>query len=214
MQVLSRVLSFAVQQGKLATNPCEGMKRLYSGDRSEIIWTDEHISHFKDFCSPEVAWAVDLAAHTGLRYGDLVRLAWSHVHENDQMIVIPTGKSRGKKEAVIPLYGALRDVLATIPRRSTIILTSTKGLPWDSLACSFGAAKRRAWPDAHRDLHFHDLRGTAATKFYRAGLSERDIAEMMGWEEASVAAIIRKYVNKTAAMKERIKRLDEFKART
>src|SRR5215471_9416786 len=33
-----------------------------------------------------------------------------------------------------------------------------------------------------RDLHFHDLRGTAATKFYVAGLSIRVIAEIMSYE--------------------------------
>jgi hypothetical protein len=41
MQVLSRVLSHAVDPlGKIASNPCEGIKQLYSGNRSEIIWTD------------------------------------------------------------------------------------------------------------------------------------------------------------------------------
>ncbi len=33
------------------------------------------------------------------------------------------------------------------------------------------------------DLHFHDLRGTAATKFYLARLELRSIAEILGWEE-------------------------------
>jgi transposase len=46
---------------------------------------------------------------------------------------------------------------------------------------------------------FHDLRGTAATKFYIAGLSERIIAEIMGWEEEHVARIIRRYVGRSAA---------------
>ncbi|WP_292623451.1 hypothetical protein [Mesorhizobium sp.] len=41
MQVLSRVLSFEVDHGKLATNPCEGIKQLYSNSRSDIIWTNE-----------------------------------------------------------------------------------------------------------------------------------------------------------------------------
>lgn len=33
------------------------------------------------------------------------------------------------------------------------------------------------------DLHFHELRGTAATRFYTAGRSERVTAEIMGWED-------------------------------
>jgi hypothetical protein len=48
MQVLSRVLSFAVDPlGKIGGNPCEGIKQLYSGNRSEIIWTEAHISQLK-----------------------------------------------------------------------------------------------------------------------------------------------------------------------
>jgi integrase len=86
MQVLSRVCAHAVDLGKIAGNPCEGIKRLYSGDRSEIIWTNDDIQSFKSVrtskgktaCTPELAHAVDLAAYTGLRLGDLVRLAWSH----------------------------------------------------------------------------------------------------------------------------------------
>ena len=74
MQVLSRVVAHAVELGKIAGNPCEGFKHLYSNDRSEIIWTDAEISHIKKTCSVEVALAVDLAAHTGLRLGDLVRV--------------------------------------------------------------------------------------------------------------------------------------------
>src|SRR5262249_34141075 len=103
--------------GKLAGNPCEGIKQLYSGNRSEIIWTDADIAQLKKTCSPEIAHAVDLAAHTGLRLGDLLRLSWSHVGED--AIIIATGKSRHRREAIIPLYDALKVLLASIPKRST-----------------------------------------------------------------------------------------------
>ena len=53
-----------------------------------------------------MAHAVDLAAHTGLRLGDLVRLSWSHVGED--AIVIRTGKSKQRREAIIPLYDESR----------------------------------------------------------------------------------------------------------
>ena len=77
----------------------------------------------------------------------------------------------------------------------------------------FEKAKARAWPEGD-NLHFHDLRGTAATKFYVAGLTEREIAEVMGWEEDSVRKIIRRYVSREAALKDRIKRLNEAEMRT
>ncbi|MGY4367324.1 transposase [Bradyrhizobium sp. LB1.3] len=59
-----------------------------------------------------------------------------------------------------------------------------------------------------RDLYFNDLRGTAATKFYIAGFNEREIAEALAWEERSVNKIIERYVDRTAAIKARIKKME------
>lgn len=209
MQVLSRVLAYAVDPlGELGRNPCEGIKQLYSASRADVIWTDDDIARVKPHCSKEVAWAVDLAAHTGLRLGDLAKLSWSHV--GDDAIIIRTGKSRGRKEAIVPLYPELREVLACIPKQSTQVLTNSLKRPWhkDGLGSRFAEAKAAAWPEG-TELHFNDLRGTAATKFYIAGFTVREIAEMMGWEEESVDKIIRRYVSLTAALKDRIKRLSK-----
>ena len=158
MQVLSRLLSYGVDPlGKIATNPCEGIKRLYSANRSEIIWTEADIAQLKKTCSADVGHAVDLAAHTGLRLGDLLRLSWSHV--GDDAITITTGKSNHRRTAIIPLYDDLRGILAAIPKRSTTILTNVRRRPWT--ANGFGTAFNRAKIAAgmnDRDLHFHDLR--------------------------------------------------------
>jgi integrase len=208
MQVLSRMLSHGVETGRIAGNPCEGIKRLYEGaSRAEIIWTPSDIARLKASCSAEIGHAVALAAATGLRLSDLVRLSWSHI--GTDAIIIATGKSRGRREAIIPLYDALRAVLADIPKRATTVLTNSKGRPWSSagLQSSFALAKRAAgMGDAN--LHFHDLRGTAATHFYISGLSERVVAEIMGWEEEHVAKIIRRYVDRSAAVRAMIQKLN------
>jgi integrase len=204
MQVLSRVCAHAVELGSIAGNPCEGIKHLYNNDRSEIIWTDVDLADIKKTCSAEIANAVDLAALTGLRLSDLVRVAWSHV--GDDAVVLTTGKSRHRREAIVPLYAALRDLLARIPKRATTILTSSRNRPWTS--DGFGSSFNKAKIDAgmsERDLHFNDLRGTAATKFYIAGFQMREIAETLAWEEATVEKIIRRYVGRQAAIKARIK---------
>ena len=98
-----RVLSYAVDPlGKIASNPCEGIKQLYSGDRSEIIWTDSDIAALKKTVRRKSLTRLTLPSHTGLRLGDLLRLSWSHVGED--AITLATGKSRGRREAIIPLY--------------------------------------------------------------------------------------------------------------
>jgi integrase len=214
MQVLGRILSYAVDPlGRLAGNPCEGIRQLYSGDRSEIIWTNTDVAHLKKTCSAEIAHAVDLASHTGLRLGDLLRLSWSHV--GDDAIIVTTGKSKHRREAIVPLYGALRDILARVPRRSTVVLTNTRGRAWtvNGFTSAFNRAKHVAGM-AERNLHFHDLRGTAATRFYTAGLSERIIAEILGWREENVARIIRRYVDRAALTKQIVRQLNRDKAGT
>src|SRR5262252_4162947 len=105
--------------------------------------------------------------------------------------------------------------MARAPGTSDQVLTNSRGRPWK--ANGFGTAFDRAKIAAgmsERDLHFHDLRGTAATRFYVAGLPERAIADIMGWEEDHVSSIIRRYVDRTAAIKDVIRQLNQAKKRT
>lgn len=196
VQVLSRVLTHAVDLDRIAANPCEGIKSLYSADRSDVIWTDDDLEAFRPAASPEVWRGVLLASLTGFRAEDLRRLSWSHVGE--YAITIPTNKSGGGKSAFVPLYDALRDALAEMPRRSTTVLTNEKGRPWKDGPNGTGFRDARATALPGRDLHFHDLRGTFATKAHLAGLSNREIAELLAWEEDRVDRIIRRYVGRKA----------------
>jgi hypothetical protein len=77
------------------------------------------------------------------------------------------------------MYGALRSILDGIPKRATTVLTSARRKPWTAsgLSSAIQRAKEAAkWEE--KDLHFHDLRGTAVTKFYVGDLSVRVIAEI------------------------------------
>lgn len=214
MQVLSRVLSYAVDPlAKIGANPCDGIKKLYKNDRSSIIWSDEDLATILAVTSKEVGYGIRLAALTGLRAGDLFRVTWNHVQGN--AIVMSTGKSLHKRQAFIPIYDELRELLDEIPKRAVTILTNSRKRPWtkDGFGTMFAEGKQNAG-FADRDLHFHDLRGTAATKFYMAGLSIRVIAEIMAWDEGTVDAIIRRYVSRTAATEAVIRQLAEAKAGT
>lgn len=221
LQVLSVVIAHGIDpMGVIGVNPCNGLKRLYKSDRSEIIWLPEDIAELAKVAPPDVMNAVMLAATTGLRQGDLVRLTWNCV--KDDHIHVPATSKTGA-EAFIPLYGELRAVLASIPKRSPTILTNSLGAPWGDdkgkddgkhLRKAFGRAKNRL-PEGFEHVgekHFHDLRGTAATKFYLAGLSVRVIKEIMAWEEDAVDKIIRKYVGRKAATMAVIRQLNANKS--
>jgi integrase len=205
-QVLSALLSFAVEEGKLGSNPCFGIPNLYKSDRSEIIWTDDDVARLIiSGASREVVWALELATLTGLRQGDLLKLSWSHVGE--LAIEMRTGKSGQQRSALIPIHAELRDLLAEIPKRSTRVLTNADGQPWRTgFSSSWNKAMQRMGEDV---LHFHDARGSFATKAYVAGFSIREIAELLAWSEDQVERIINRYVRRDALLQDRIRRLDE-----
>jgi integrase len=209
-QVLSRVCGFAVAEGALMSNPCEGIESLYRNNRAAIIWTAGDIAKLCANASPEVGFAARLAALTGLRKSDLLALKWSEIV--GLAIEKPTSKSRFEQVAVIPLYDDLANLLAKIPQRAATVLTTSRGKPW-------GTGFHNSWEDAvaraglaERGLHFHDLRGTAATNLYRAGLTSREIAEIIGVSEEEVEKWIRTYVKKDEIIRDRIRKMEHFKA--
>lgn len=211
LSVLSRVLSFGVEEGRLQANACSGIPRLYSANRAMIIWTDEDLQQLERNASPEVYRAVKLATLAGLRKSDLLRLSWSHI--KPYSIEIPTMKSGQRKTTLIPLYGELRRFIEGLPRRNgvTTVLVNTEGLPWRT---GFGSSLNKALKRAKIDKHLHDTRGTAATRMFVGGLTIREIAEMFTWSEDHVERLINIYVKKDELLIDRIRRLDEAEART
>lgn len=210
LQTLSRLCSFAFSEGKLTSNPCEGMQYLHKSNRADVIWTDEQIETLLKPASPEMAHVVRLAALTGLRREDLLKLSWSHVHLDRRYIEMTTGKSRGRRVVVIPVTEALADLLRDIPKRATTVLTSSKRRPWTG--DGFGSSWWKTREDAglgDANLRFHDLRGTAATNFYLAGFSYREIAQTLGWSEERVERLIERYVKRDEIIKDRIRRLEQ-----
>lgn len=204
-QVLSRVLSYVVAEGGLATNPCEGLPNLYQNNRADVIWDADSLDRLCKHASIEVANAARLAALTGLRQADLLKLAWSHIGTN--AIEISTGKSRGKRTAIIPLTRDLKQLLKALPRRSTAVLTNSEGKPWRGFSSSWNKTMKESGL-SETGLHFHDLRGTAATNFFRAGFTTREIAQTLAWSEEKVDRLIDRYVKRDEILKDRIRRMD------
>jgi integrase len=75
--VLARVLSWSLNRGLIAMNPCERGGRLYRGSRADKIWTDADEAAFLEHAPAHLHLPLMLALWTGQRQGDLLRLSWS-----------------------------------------------------------------------------------------------------------------------------------------
>jgi integrase len=123
-----------------------------------------------------------------------------------------SGCLKDKREALVPLSVSIKLLLEEIrgSRNADTVLVNSNGKPLQSgFKASRSAAMRRAWPEGWK-LHFHDLRGTAATNFFRAGFTYREIAESVGWSEEDVERLIDRYVKRDEITQDRVRRMENM----
>ena len=201
LSVISAMLTWAVENGRLEVNHIKGFRRLYHSNRSEIIWLPEHIDAFMRVAPVELQRAMIIALHTGQRQGDILRLPWSAY--DGTAITLRQGKNaRNGRQApliTIPCTQALRRMLDSMERVSPLILTTKTGQSFKKRY--FARLWEKATADAGlTDLHFHDLRGTAVTMLSEAGSSPQEIATITGHSLKTVTVILDRYLARTRAL--------------
>lgn len=183
--VLARILSWGLDRGLIAANPCARGGRLYRGSRAENIWSAADEASFLEHAPPHLHLPLLLALWTGQRQGDLLRLPWSAYDGTH----IRLRQSKGGRAVMVKVGAPLKAVLDAAPKRSPIILTTSDGKPWtpDGFRASWGKACKRAGVTG---VTFHDLRGTAVTRLALVGCTEPEIATITGHSLRSVRAIV------------------------
>lgn len=204
------LLNWGVENGKLERHFCHGIGLLHSVDKSEEIWEDRHweaVKALKDF-PPHVMRALRLARFTGLRLGDLVRLDWRQVF--DKQITVEKTRKRGGR-AVIPIVPELRELLneigrPTIPTDDTPcpVLLNSRCAGWTESGLETVWQRRK--PEGF-DRTIHDLRGTYVTFLATKGLTDEQIARIIGWTAAKIAEIRARYVDEARVVVSLVDRL-------
>ena len=218
--VLRSLLEFGRLRGRVVLNVAAKIPNLYrNGQRAEIIWTDEDIARFEakaaELKRPGLTDGLRLAALTGLRREDLVTLTWRQVGQFaivKRTLKRSAGKRRLMTMPLIPALHALLEDLRTRQRKPEVetVLVNSHGVSWtgDGFGGSFNrirdAAKIIHVDDesgAGAKKHLHDVRGAFCTKLLtQTDLSDRQIADVMGWSPERVSGIRRVYVDQSKVL--------------
>lgn len=201
--MMSTLLNWAVENGRLSVNVAAKIKHLHHADRSQEIWEDRHwkaVEAEKDF-PPHLMRALRLACLTGLRLGDLVRLEWSQV--TAQTIIVEKTRKRGGR-AIIPIVPELCELLDSIGRKDGHVLLNSRGAGWTESGLETVWQRRK--PEGF-DRRIHDLRGTYVTFLATKGLTDDEIARAVGWGAKEVAAIRARYVDESRVVVSLVERL-------
>lgn len=196
---IATVLGWAVNNALLSVNVAAGISHLHSADKSDHVWEPRHWEALAS-APDQLLRALRLASMTGLRLGDLVRLDWSQV--GDKAIILRTRKRKGR--AVIPVFPELSAFLDGIGRGDGAVLKNSRGKAWTE--SGLGTVFQRSKPDGF-DRTMHDLRGTYVTWLATKGLSDDEIARVVGWTSQRIAGVRARYVDEARVIVSLVDRL-------
>lgn len=198
---LSRLLSFAVTDGALTTNPCLAIPARYLRAPDPTPVSEEDLQKAIDAAPEHVGRAIRLMARSGLARADAASLMWAHVRTDR----IDKRRVKSKQRATPPMTAELSEVLAAMPRRTGVltVLTNERGKPWAS-ADALGKAVSAAFKAAGVDHTSHDLRATYACYLMGKGATDEEAAEALGWSIDTARHVRRHYVDDEAIFQGRV----------
>jgi len=157
-------------------------------------WTDEQVQLAETRARPELARVVTLAANTGQRGSDLVKMRWTDLEDYRGLTGINVTQKKTGNQIWIPITQELSEAMAAWERRPGFILLRPTGISWTRKALTWAWIVERESNPALRPLAglvLHGLRATACVRLLRAGANTRQIADMVGMSEPIVGRYCR-----------------------
>lgn len=171
---------------KQITTGCE----VEGSDGGHIPWTEQQVEYAELQLSAHLSRAITLAANTGQRGSDLVRMCWTDIEidRGRPGINVTPMKLQGQLKLWIPFTPHLIEKMKTWPRQPGPILRKPNGLPFDNRAqlADHWHRERRLHPYLN-GLVLHGLRSAAVVRLQRSGASLRDITSLVGMSQQMVA---------------------------
>jgi len=150
--------------------PSGRQRRLVDEEEQSLLSALEH--------APLVRAMVILAIETAMRRGEIISINWTHINFRKRLLDIPVTKTNIPR--TIPLTSCALSVLKSLPVQIDGTLFPVKP---NSVSQSFRRACKRA---KLNDLHFHDLRHEATSRFFEMGLSIMEVAAITGHKDLSM----------------------------
>ncbi len=197
LALLRRMLNVALREGLIARNPFNAGESLISmadeRHRTRVLSRDEEARLLAACDHPRRAHLrpiVIAAVDTGMRLGELLKMNWQDIDMESRTITIHATNTKTLKARLAPISDRLAQEFKRVWGQS-LKIPALSVFGQDSI--------KRAWRSAClaagiEDLHFHDLRHTAATRLERSGMSGEMIRQILGHSHVTMT---RRYLNVT-----------------
>jgi integrase len=207
--VLSQIFNHARQERLVLANPCDEVGRAVMKaiparrSRNRYCTPEEELKLVEQLKErrAHLLPAVRLALWTGMRRGEILRLAWADLNftgktvtrnvKGEEWKVAPdwllVRKSKNGRPRTIPMCAKVREMLYLMSEdatRGTFVFQNLRtGTQLLDIKRGYASAVREAGID---NLTFHDLRHTWATRADECGASQAVIRDILGHSPTSV----------------------------
>ena len=123
---------------------------------------------------------IEFALETGMRRGEILALRWTDIDLVRRLVTIAVSKNGNGRS--VPLTVTAENVLCKLPRgeaRAFPVSPNSLRLAWQRI-------RQRA---DFSDLHFHDLRHEAISRFFEMGLTVPEVASVSGHKDVRLLSV-------------------------
>jgi integrase len=169
ISLLKTMLTKAVEWGKLKENPAKPVKLLKGEARRVRFLMPDEIQNLLSNCADHLKPIVTVAAHTGMRRGEILGLTWDRVSFEQGIITLLDTKNSERRD--VPMNQTVKAALGEVERKGPRVFSS------GDMKTAFRTALKKA---GIADFRFHDLRHTFASNLVMAGEDLNTVAELLG----------------------------------
>lgn len=211
LSLLRKILNVAKRNRWIVENPFHcGDPLIRPGDERprERILTREEEARLLDACVDHRAYLrpiIICAVDTGMRRGEILKLRWQDVDFRSRLICVQALNTKTMRERRVYMTERLAQELLWLYNQNAKDDTALVFGITGSIKKAFGTARRMA---GLQDVHFHDLRHTAASRLAASNIPIAEIARVLGHTQLATSY---RYINaNTDSLKRAAAALDTF----
>ena len=179
---LKKMLSYAVGEKWLASNPLSGYKLFKETQNRVRVVTPVEFKKVYNEAAATLKPILLIAYNTGMRRGEILKLKWADIDFPGRLILVTDPKNSEPRQVTMneECHETLRSLKLRAQGEHVI---SHEGKPVKSFHTAFKAAVRRA---GVQPFVFHDLRHTFASNLVMSGVDLPSIQELLGHKSISM----------------------------
>jgi integrase len=186
VELLKRVLNYAVDCGRLGQNPLSRARLLRRPNVRRTVVGEEQFAALLEAAEEPLRPILALAYETGMRRSEVLGLRWEQVDLKEGVIRLSPQDTKAEDARIVYLAPRALEALRRLPRRlgaTDVFVNPATGKRWQDIRKAFSRACQQAGLGG---VWLHDLRRSFVTNARRYGVPESVVMRMSGHRTRSV----------------------------